>query len=254
MAAKEDVAAETIMLLLFSLSRNVLRSELPLLEHRHVGAESAISEGPSIPSPCSSSSLQDAYGEAWDETDSLSDWDANEHDVQFQTPQTPELVAEWLHDPALLHTGSRRKLEHELSDLKASNLHRRFESTTMPLPSEVAVPKHVLQAPEVPLPRFKSPVDHFAQLQKNDLVHAVLSRSGLLAQVSRQQLCFTTSSVALQCLEVLLVRCCMLQPDWSHGTHSRSHLNPVTTYRFSCPWASRRATAPLHCQGNRAHR
>lgn len=212
LAVKDEVPAETILLLLFSLSRNVLRSEVPLLEHRDFGAESEMSEGPSVPSPCSSSSLQEAYGEAWDESDSLSDWDAaaNEDDVQFQSPQTPEIVAEWLHDPALLHTAGRRKLEHEHSDLKASNMHRRFESTTMLLPSELAVPKHVLQAPEIPLPRFKSPVDHYAQLQKEDLVHAVLSRSGLLAQVSRQNLCFTTSSVALQCLEVLLVRCCML--------------------------------------------
>lgn len=183
------------------------------MEHRHVGAESPRSERSSPTSLYSSSSLQDAYRGAWDESDSLSDWDApdDQNNAHCARPQTPDIVAEWLHDPALLHTANRRKLEHEHGNLQASKMHLRFESMSVPLPSEVLAPKHVMQAPELPLPAFKTHGDHHAQLQPEDLVHKVLSRSGLLAEVSTQQLCFATSSVALQCLEVLLVRCCILQ-------------------------------------------
>lgn len=208
MAADQNIDANAIMNLLFALSRNALCSEVPPVENRNVGLQSPKPSPSPPPSTCDSSSLQEAYQGAWDESDSLSDWDAPADAVEepFNSPQTPQQMAEWLHDPALLHTVNRENLSREYSNLRASKMHLRFESATVPLPSEAVTTPHILQSPEVPLPAFTAPSNHHDHLQKEDLVHLVFSKAGLLAQVTAQQLCFTTSSVALQSLEVLLVR------------------------------------------------
>eukprot|EP00892_Ulva_mutabilis_P010321 jgi/Ulvmu1/7661/UM038_0090.1 len=206
-AADQDISTQSVLMLLFALSQNVLCSELPLGK-QDVETDSPRSSPSPPPSSCSSSSLQEAYREAWDESDSLSDWDAPDQaaGTRLDTPETPQNMAEWLHDPALLHTANRKNLSREYNNLRASKMHLRLESATVPLPSEAVEPPQILQSPEVPLPAFESPAHHHDHLTQQDLVHLVLSRSGLLTQVSTQQLCFMNSAVALQCLEVLLDR------------------------------------------------
>lgn len=210
-AGDQEISTECIMMLLFALSRNALCSELPPLDQRVCDEKSSQSSLSPPPSSCSSSSLQEAYREAWEETDSLSDWEApaDASEAPLESPCTPQ--AEWLHDPALLHTTNRRNLSREYSNLRASKLHLRHDSTTIAVPSEAVAPQHVLQSPEVPLPAFKSQGHHHDHLQEHDAVYMVLKQSGLLSQISTQQLCFTATAVALQCLEVLLVRFCHLK-------------------------------------------
>lgn len=201
-----NLDSNSILTMLFSLSRNVLSSENPA-QTPNIDLKHATSELSAPPSASIDSSLQDAYDEAWAESDSLSDWDAtsdrsNTQNSNFE-PDSPFEAGVWVAHPSLMHSTKNMKHKKAYDALKAKNLHR---SAGPQSPRRTLKVPAAAQFPHLPIPYGASQEQYLDQLQPGDLVTQVLKGRTHLGSDGMGSKCYYEAVVARQSLEVILVR------------------------------------------------